>query len=39
MIYQVNIYMAFGLNVNFNSIIGNLTNNLKAIATSKIQNL
>lgn len=39
MIYQVNIYMAFGLNVNFNSIIGNLTNNLKSIATSKIQNL
>ena len=39
MVYQVNIYMAFGLNVDFNSIIGNITNNLKSIAASKIQNL
>jgi len=41
MIYQVNIYiyMAFGLNINFNSIIGNITNNLKSIAASKLQNL
>jgi len=31
--------MAFGLNINFGGIIGNLTKGLKNIATSKIQNL
>ena len=31
--------MAFGLNIDFSGIIGNLTNNLKTIAASKIQNL
>jgi hypothetical protein len=31
--------MAFGLNIDFGGIIGNLTKGLKNIATSKIQNL
>ena len=31
--------MAFGLNIDFSGVIGNLTNNLKTIAASKIQNL
>ena len=31
--------MAFGLNIDFGGIIGNLTKNLRSIATSKIQNL
>jgi len=31
--------MAFGLNINFGSLIGNLTNGLRNIAASKIQNL
>ena len=31
--------MAFGLNVDFSGIIGNLTNNIRSIATSKISSL
>ena len=31
--------MAFGLNINFGSLIGSLTNGLRNIAASKIQNL
>mgnify|MGYP003652587299 CR=1 FL=1 len=38
MIYQVNIYMAFGLNVNFNSIIGNLKTNLISQTTGNLFN-
>lgn len=31
--------MAFGLNVDFSGIIGNLTNNIRSIATSKISSI
>ena len=39
MIYQVNIYMAFGLNINFTGIIGDLTNSIRSIAGAKISSL
>ena len=31
--------MAFGLNIDFSGIIGSITNNIRNVATSKIQNL
>jgi len=39
MIYQVNIYMAFGLKIDFTGIIGNLTNSIRSIAGAQISSL